>query len=143
MTIIHYTPEAKKQAKNPFAKMTATTKARCHLELRKRLLWLCQLSSSQDAGDRAFFDAFANEAERTLFGRAPEYNNAANTGIAVLSGAVEKLYAGDLSMKQIKYITPLLDAMHQHYPKIWDKIQFESTVETVNEASTPFEALFA
>lgn len=140
MTNFPYTPEVKKQAKNPFAKMTEATKRRCHLELRKRLFWLAQLGSSLDKQDKEFYHAFAKDAD-SMFGRAPEYDNATNTGMAVLAGAVEKLYAGDLSIKQIKYITPVLDAMNAYYPKLWDKIVF---VEQEHEepAETTFENLF-
>jgi len=137
-----YTPEIKKQAKNPFAKMTPATKNRCQLELRKRLLWLSQLGSSRDTDDQAFYQAFVLETSREHFGRAPEYNNADNTGLAVLSGAVEKLYEGDLSMKQIRYITPVLDTMAQCYPKLWDTIVFESSVAVPTDATTPYETLF-
>lgn len=137
-----YTPEIKKQAKNPFAKMTPATKNRCQLELRKRLLWLTQLGSSRDSDDQAFYRAFVLETSREHFGRAPEYNNADNTGLAVLSGAVEKLYEGDLSMKQIRYITPVLDTMAQCYPKLWDTIVFESSVASSEEPVSQFGALF-
>lgn len=141
MTItITYTPEIKKQAKNPFAKMTTATGNRCHGEIRKRLLWLAQLSSSQDSDDQRFYSAMT-QADRDLFGRAPEYNNSANTGLAVLAGAVEKMYQGDLSMKQIKYITPVLDLMSECYPKLWERIQFVSSVKEEVE-TTPFESLF-
>lgn len=136
-----YTAQVKKQAKNPFAKMTVTTKNRLHNELRKRLLWLVQLSSSDHAPDRQFFKAMIT-ADRELFGRAPEYNNAFNTGMAVLGGAVEKLYAGDLSIKQIRYITPVLDLMANCYPKLWEKIQFEDSAVEDNEETTQFESLF-
>jgi hypothetical protein len=142
MTItIAYTPEVKKQAKNPFARMTPVTGNRCHGLIRKRLLWLAQLSSSQNSDDVRFYSAMT-QADRELFGRAPEYDNKPNTGLAVLAGAVEKMYSGDLSMKQIKYITPVLDLMAECYPTLWEKITFVSTHQDTHEITTPFESLF-
>lgn len=135
-----YRPEVKKQAKNPFAIMTEATHSRCHQQLRKRLIWLAQLGSSQDPQDQLFYRTLTQEAD-SIFGRSPEYNNGLNTGMAVLAGAVEKMYEGDLSMKQIKYITPVLELMAVHYPKLWEKIVFENTLESPEQASQ-FETLF-
>lgn len=120
-----YQEISKKQAKNPFCRITTETQEkRLHLELRRRLFWLTQLGSSPDSFDQEFYSAFAVTCDSTLFGRSPEYDNHANTGLAVLSGAVEKLYSGDLSTKQIKYIMPLLRAMNEYYPKLWQPLEF-------------------
>lgn len=135
-----YKPKIKKQANNPFLEMPEASQNRLHAELRKRLLWLCQLSSSSDARDQEFYAAFTQQRDHALFGRSPEYQNAANTGISVLAGAVEKLYAGDLSMKQLKYITPLLQAMSTYYPKQWEQIDFVPHQETASTFLDHFDA---
>lgn len=128
------------QNSNPFLRMTKSTHDRLLLALRARLLFLAQLGSSQRIDDQQIYSALATTADRRLFGRSPRYDNRANTGLAVLAGAVEKMYHGDLSLKQLKYIMPVLTILHEYYPDEFDAITFHEVTD--DQQSSQFTELF-
>lgn len=135
-----YTPITKDQKSNPFCKMTKQDQFLLEQQLNEILHFLCQLGSSNNKRDRQLYDIVTNERSAKQFGKAGEYDWAPNTPLAALSGAVQKLNKGDLSMKQIENIEPLLDVIHQVYPRRFSKIEFEAVTEI--EPADSFEKLF-
>lgn len=135
-----YTPIEKDQKGNPFCKMTTQDHNLLQIQLTEILHFLCQLGSSTDTKDRQFYEIIVDERSAKAFGKSGEYSWAANTALAALSGAVQKLSRGDLSMKQLENIRGVLDAVHKVYPKKFSRVEFESVAET--EILTDFERLF-
>ena len=135
-----YTPITKDQKSNPFCKMTKQDQFLLEQQLNEILHFLCQLGSSNNKRDRQLYDIVTNERSAKQFGKAGEYDWAPNTPLAALSGAVQKLNKGDLSMKQLENIRGVLDAVHKVYPKKFSRVEFESVAET--EILTDFERLF-
>jgi len=135
-----YTPITKEKKGNPFCKMTRQD----HEILEKQLMeiqhFICQLGSSTDTKHRQFYEIMVDERNAKMFGKSGEYSWASNTALAALSGAVQKLSKGDMSLRQIENITPILDAVHKVFPKKFSKIEFEAVAE--DEILTDFEKLF-
>tara|TARA_R110000868_G_scaffold123968_3_gene327945 strand:- start:3690 stop:4127 length:438 start_codon:yes stop_codon:yes gene_type:complete len=136
----NYTPIVKNQKDNPFWKLNTRDKVSLQKELLDRLLWLNQLGSSKQDLDVKFYHTMVNVKSREFFGSAPNYGNQANTGVAALAGAIDKLTRGDLSQKQFSHMDPLLKAMHNQYPRQWSSIEFEEVTEIT--VTTPLERLF-
>jgi hypothetical protein len=136
----NYTPVVKTQKNNPFWKLNSRDKASLEKELLDRLLWINQLGASADSKDQEFYATIALTKSREFFGSAPHYGNQANTGLAALAGAVDKLRRGDLSQKQFNNIQPVLDALHKGYPHHWSAVEFEEITQV--SVTTPLDKLF-
>jgi len=135
-----YTPITKEKKGNPFCKMTRQDHEILERQLMEIQHFICQLGSSTDPLHMKFYECMSSERNAKHFGKSGEYSWNPNTPLAALSGAVQKLSKGDMSLRQIENITPILELVHQVFPRKFSKIEFEAVSE--DEILTDFEKLF-
>tara|TARA_R110000796_G_scaffold229975_1_gene347459 strand:- start:703 stop:1125 length:423 start_codon:yes stop_codon:yes gene_type:complete len=135
-----YTPITKNQLDNPFCKLTSQDHHTLERQLQDILHFICQLGASKTAKDREFYTIMTTLPDRA-FGRAPQYSNAPNTGLAAISGACAKMRQGDLSRKQINNIELVLEAVNRFDKKKFSHITFEESSK-LTIADSPFHSLF-
>lgn len=139
---IEYTAVAKNQKNNPYWKLRSRDQAMLEKALQDRLIFICQLGASKQKLDMDVYEILAKVTSKEDFGSSPDYGNQPNTGLAALAGALDKLRRGDLSQKQIKYITPTLDLLAKAYPRQFSEITFvERELVEVN-VNLPLSHLF-
>ena len=131
----------KNKKNNGFFVMTPRDKMTLQKELEDRLYWICQLGSSKYKEDQKFYHDITQLADN-IFGVSPHNDNRPNMAIGALAGVIDKLRRGDISEKQIKNITPVLQVFHIHYPHKWSAIEFEENVVNIEEAKETFNTLF-
>ncbi len=135
-----YTPVEKNQKNNPFCKMRNSDQTMLQQGLLERLVFLAQLGASKDPHDQNVYDLLCNKTSKADWGSAPIYNNAPNTALAILAGAVEKLQRGDLSLKQVERINTVCECLHIAYPRKFSEL--ELVEETEVAVNVPLSNLF-
>lgn len=139
---LEYYKDAKTQKDNPFCKMRNSDRMLLKQTLLDRLLWVNQLGSSRDEFDKKLYDLLAVQPSKKDWGSAPNYNNAPNTGVAILAGAIDKLDRGDLSFKQLKRVELFCEVLNRAYARRWSAVTFTEKDSVDLTVKVPFENLF-
>jgi len=138
---INYRKKVARQENNPFCVFEKDDHHFVLRQLTERLAWINQLGVSKDPHDQEVFDTLTNTKDRTLFGVSPHYGNVPNTAVASLGGAVEKMFKGDLSQKQMERAETVCRVLNQQYPDRWGKLEFEELKPTPREET--FNRMFS
>ena len=129
-----YTTVVKNQKNNPFTRQDRHQQLQN--DLSRRLGWLVQLQQTPGTAAQEFWEAMTTPHK--MFGRSSLHQKP-NTGLSALGGACEKLAHGDLSLKQLNNIMPVLKAMSEYWPELWSEIEFQDQTEPEPQ---PTKALF-
>lgn len=121
---IEYTPIVQQQKDNPYWKLRTRDQLMLEKALQDRLLFLCELGASNQELDVEVYKLLANTKLKKEFGSASHFKHQPNTGLAALAGAIKKLRTGDLSKKQISYISPTIEVLAKAYPHQFANITF-------------------
>jgi len=134
-----YEIKTRNQKANPFLDM-GKAKWDYQKELIQRQCFIHQLQTSRDPHDLDVYNALV-ETPDAIFGRSLRHQHT-NTGASALAGAIEKIYDGDVSLKQVRNIEPVLAVLAKEYPDRWSTIQYQDITDKLSETKTSFEQLF-
>jgi len=133
-----YEIKTRNQKANPFLDM-GKAKWDYQKELIQRQCFIHQLQTSRDQHDQDVYNALV-EIRDAMFGRSLRHQQS-NTGASALAGAIEKIYDGDISLKQVRNIQPVLVVLAREYPDLWSEIAYKDISEQT-ASDTSFDQLF-
>jgi len=134
-----YEIKIRNQKQNPFLDM-GKAKWDYQKELIQRQCFIHQLQTSRDQHDLDVYNALV-ETQDSMFGRSLRHQHT-NTGASALAGAIEKIYDGDVSLKQVRNIQPVLAVLAKEYPDLWSEIAYKDIAQSDSESETSFDQLF-
>ena len=131
--IIDYRKHEPASARTWYARIAPHTQDLLQRHLEQCLLDCAEASVQGTDLDRKLWTA-ATTASKTIWNRAQQHRNGANTMISVLAGAISKLRTGhDLSAKQLQHTKTVLDVMTLvRGDAVWDFQQVEEYSQTGN-----------
>lgn len=109
--LIEYRKHQPATARTWYARIAPHTQAGLLQHLEQCLLDIAEASVQGTDLDYKLWSA-ATTASKTVWNRAQQHRNGANTMVSVLAGAISKLRTGgDLSAKQLQHTKTVLDVM--------------------------------
>ena len=131
--LIEYRKSQPATARTWYAKIAPHKQALLLAHLEQCLLDIAESSVQGTDLDYKLWSA-ATTASKTVWNRAQQHRNGANTMVSVLAGAISKLRAGgDLSAKQLQHTKTVLDVMTLvRGDAVWDFVEVEEFSQTGN-----------
>ena len=131
--LIEYRKSQPATARTWYAKIAPHKQALLLAHLEQCLLDIAESSVQGTDLDYKLWSA-ATTASKTVWNRAQQHRNGANTMVSVLAGAISKLRTGgDLSAKQLQHTKTVLDVMTLvRGDAVWDFQQVEEFSQTGN-----------
>jgi hypothetical protein len=131
--LIEYRKSQPATARTWYAKIAPHKQALLLAHLEQCLLDIAESSVQGTDLDYKLWSA-ATTASKTVWNRAQQHRNGANTMVSVLAGAISKLReGGDLSAKQLQHTKTVLDVMTLvRGDAVWDFQQVEEFSQTGN-----------
>ena len=131
--LIEYRKHQPATARTWYARIAPHTQAGLLRHLEQCLLDIAEASVQGTDLDYKLWSA-ATTASKTVWNRAQQHRNGANTMVSVLAGAISKLRTGgDLSAKQLQHTKTVLDVMTLvRGDAVWDFQQVEEYSQTGN-----------
>ena len=131
--LIEYRKHQPATARTWYARIAPHTQAGLLRHLEQCLLDIAEASVQGTDLDYKLWTA-ATTASKSVWNRAQQHRNGANTMVSVLAGAISKLRTGgDLSAKQLQHTKTVLDVMTLvRGDAVWDFQQVEEYSQTGN-----------
>ena len=141
--LIEYRKHQPATARTWYARIAPHTQAGLLRHLEQCLLDIAEASVQGTDLDYKLWSA-ATTASKTVWNRAQQHRNGANTMVSVLAGAISKLRTGgDLSAKQLQHTKTVLDVMTLvRGDAVWDFQQVEEYSQTGNAVQDLQNKLF-
>jgi len=141
--LIEYRKSQPATARTWYAKIAPHKQALLLAHLEQCLLDCAEASVQGTDLDYKLWSA-ATTASKTVWNRAQQHRNGANTMVSVLAGAISKLRSGgDLSAKQLQHTKTVLDVMTLvRGDAVWDFQQVEEYSQTGNRIQDLQNKLF-